>query len=580
MSHEDIRKKFLDFFSARGGAHAVVPSSSLIPSDPSVLLTTAGMQQFKPYYTGEADAMADFSAKNTVSIQKCFRTSDIDEVGDETHLTFFEMMGNFSFGGYWKKEAIQYGYDFITKEMGLDIEYVTVFDPEKVPAGDWRKNGVPFDRESYEIWKNIGMPEEKIVREGIDVFWGPTGNEGPCGPTTEIYLKNANGQAVEIWNIVFNEFYCDKDKKLTRAKTPGVDTGMGLERLAMISQGVKNIFETDLFAPIFDKLNSDLPDKIKRIVADHLRGVVFLVGDGVRPSNKEQGYILRRLMRRVITYAYRENLKNSPEEIMRTIVSEYHGMYSNLDALAIEEVYAQEYAKFIKSVGVGLKELEKLTSVDAASAFRLYESYGLPYEIIKEVAGTKAGRLVREEFDAEFKKHQEISRAGVEKKFGGHGLLLDTGELKAGTPEEVAKVTRLHTATHLLQYALRKVLGNEVKQMGSDITAERARFDLSFPRKLTPEEINAVENEVNAVIASDIPVIMKEMDYDEAMKSGALAFFKAKYPQRVKVYSIAGVSRELCGGPHVEHTGEIGKFKILKEEAISNGVRRIRAAIK
>lgn len=582
MISEQIRKAFLDFFKARG--HAIVPSSSLIPDDPSVLLTTAGMQQFKRYFTGELNAQKDFGSLSTASVQKCFRTSDIDEVGDETHLTFFEMLGNFSFGGYWKKEAIQYGHDFIVKEIGLEIDSVTVFDPAKVPEGDWRK-GVPFDKESFEIWQKL-VPKEKIRREGIDNFWGPTGNEGPCGPTTEIYVRG-----VEIWNIVFNQFYRDSANKLTPLKIQGVDTGMGLERLAMVSQNVPTIFDTDLFSPLVkDELGqsyipSNISERVKRIVLDHARGIVFLIGDGVRPSNKEAGYILRKLMRRVMVHEY---LANDPsfdvEGILWRVLEIYGASYKGLDFGTVKREYNEEDGRFIGAMKYGLKELEKGDRLDASSAFRLYESYGLPFEIIKEVGKERARGVSREAFDEEFKKHQEISKRGQEKKFGGHGLILDTGELKAGNEEELKKVLRLHTATHLLQAALRKVLGNEVQQRGSDITAERTRFDFSFPRKLTPEEIKKVETLVNEKIKEDLPVSFEEMTRAEAEKTGALYFFKEKYPERVKVYYVGrsfqdAWSKEFCGGPHVGHTGEIGVFKIVKEEAVGAGVRRIRATV-
>ncbi|MBI2627929.1 MAG: alanine--tRNA ligase [Candidatus Niyogibacteria bacterium] len=567
MNHQEIRKKFLDFFSARGSAaggnHKIIASSSLISDDPSVLLTTAGMQQFKPYYLGEKSALEDFGSKNAVSIQKCFRTSDIDEVGDESHLTFFEMMGNFSFGGYWKKEAIQYGYDFITKEIGLSIEYVTVFDPEKVPAGDWRKNGVPFDKESYEIWKNIGLPEEKIVREGIDVFWGPTGNEGPCGPTTEIFIKNADGKAVEIWNIVFNEFYCDKGKKLTRVKIPGVDTGMGLERLAMILQGVKNIFETDLFAPIVEKLPAGINERIKRIFTDHIRAIAFLISDGVQPSNKEAGYVLRRLMRRLMVYGEKWAL----EPLFMAVIGHYQFIYPELSFKTIAEIYHTERNKFLKTLSQGLRELDRLQAVDAQSAFKLYESFGLPYEIIKERGEVRAMVLTREAFDAEFKKHQDISRAGAAKKF------------KGGLAETGAMEIKYHTATHLLNQALRQILGEQITQKGSNITSERLRFDFSHSQKLTEEEKQKVEEIVNQKIKEALPVSFEEMSVKEAKKIGALGEFEHKYGDKVKVYKIGDFSKEICGGPHVGNTQELGHFKIKKEEAVAAGVRRIKAVL-
>ncbi|MST04370.1 MAG: alanine--tRNA ligase [Candidatus Pacebacteria bacterium] len=580
MNHEEIRKKFIEFFKKNG--HESVPSSSLLPDDPSVLLTTAGMQQFKKYFTGELDPMQDFKSKNTVSIQKCFRTSDIDEVGDERHLTFFEMLGNFSFGGYWKEEAIKYAYEFIAKEMGLEIDYVTVFDPEKVSAGDWRR-GVPYDEESYKIWQKY-VPKEKIRREGADNFWGPTGNEGPCGPTTEIYVDG-----IEIWNVVFNQFYRDKENKLTDLKIRGIDTGMGLERLAMVSQKKKNVFETDLFESIVRELPEEMEFKTKLIFTDHARSSAFLISDGIRPSNKDAGYVLRRLLRRVITYNYIW-LRSHPESkfsfrtLIDEVVSQYGYIYQNLNREIIAGVCEEEYVKFNRTIEKGLKELDVLMEVDAKKAFDLYQSFGLPYEVVKELAGSRASILNRDDFDKKFVKHQEISKAGAEKKFGGHGLLLDTGELKAKDEVELKKVTRLHTATHLLQAALRKVLGSEVSQKGSDVTAERTRFDFAFGRKLTPEEIKKVEELVNGAVEADLPMQFKEMSKVEAEKTGALYFFREKYPERVKVY-FAGksledaFSKEFCGGPHVTHTGEVGKFKIAKEEAVGAGARRIRGVV-
>ncbi len=567
MSSEKIRKLFLDFFKER--EHAIVPSSSLIPDDPSVLLTTAGMQQFKKYFTGELDPVKDFGNKNTASIQKSFRTSDIDEVGNESHLTFFEMLGNFSFGGYFKKEAIEYAHDFITKEMKLAIDYVSVF------KGD---SEVPADGESEKIWNSLGVADvRKFGRK--DNFWGPTGSEGPCGPTTEVYVKD-----VEIWNIVFNEYYCQPDGKLEKLKTPGVDTGMGLERLAMVSQNVPTIFETDLFKPLMKFLPEELNDRTKRILADHSRGIAFLISDGVRPSNKEAGYILRRLIRRLITHFYLAGDSVDSQHIFEEIFENYGGFYPGLNGETVLEEFNAEKERFEKTLQTGLKELEKVKVLDIQSAFNIFSSYGLPFEIIKELGGDKAKRLNREDFDKEFAKHQEISRAGQEKKFGGHGLVLNTGELKAGSQEELKKVTRFHTATHLLNQALREVLGGEVEQRGSDITTERARFDFTYPRKMTKEEIEKAEEIVNKKIKEDLPVNFKEISKEEAKKTGALHFFKGKYPNVVKVYYIGNSledawSKEFCGGPHVTRTGEIGKFKITKEQASSAGVRRIRATV-
>jgi alanyl-tRNA synthetase len=583
-----------------------VPSSSLLPDDPSVLLTTAGMQQFKKYYTGDLDPFTTvhpnlgkpLGSRNAVSVQKSFRTSDIDEVGDESHLTFFEMLGNFSFGykpgesgspegGYFKEEAIRYAFEFITKECGLTISKVTVFEGKDTI-------GVPEDVESAEIWKSMDK-DIHIEKQGMeDVFWGPTGTSGPCGPTTEIYCKN-KGQEIEIWNIVFNEFFFagsreellsgSSSKKLEKLATPGVDTGMGLERLAMISQNTGTIFETDLFMPFMD-MPDFVANSTKRIIADHGRAIVFLIADGVLPSNKDAGYILRRLMRRFIV-KFREFEPGGHYTVLGKIIEQYQQLdaYTYLDKEKIFAVFHDELAKFEKTLHVGTRELAKMEHINAASAFNLYQSYGLPYEVIKDLSGTKAEDLKRDDFDQEFEKHQELSRAGREAKFGGHGLLLDTGELKARDEEELKKVTRLHTATHLLQAALRVVLGEGVHQDGSDITAERLRFDFTLDRRLTPDEVQHIEDWVNDVVEKDVPMECKEMPFEEAIQTGALYFTKEKYPAVVKVYSAHEAnndtvySRELCGGPHVTHTGDVGTFKILKQEAVGAGVRRIRADV-
>ena len=584
MSSDEIRAQFLEFFKKRG--HAVVPSSSLIPTDPSVLLTTAGMQQFKPYFTGELDPVTDFGATSTVSMQKCFRTSDIDEVGDERHLTLFEMMGNFSFGQYFKKEAIEYAFEFITSVMGLPISYVTIFRGSDV---------VPKDVESKKIWNALGVRD--VREEGMeDVFWGPTGTSGPCGPTTEIYCKTSDGKDVEIWNIVFNEFLSSGSReellasKATLSPLPkkGIDTGMGFERLAMVVQKKSTLFETDIFAGIIAAVRTlapALPPRVERIFADHVRASVLLIADGVRPSNKDAGYILRRLLRRMLAYMIQYDVHGNLFEAGFEAVCEVFGeAYPNIRDPRILEVLEAEQAKFEKAIARGIGEIKKFPTLTAHDAFYLYESFGLPFELIRELAPEASKELKRHEFDAEFKRHQETSRAGAEKKFGGHGLLLDTGELKAKDEVELKKVTRLHTATHLLQAALRNVLGSEVHQAGSDITAERTRFDFSFSRKLTLEEIQAVEHFINDAVRQDLPMGYIEMAKHDAEKTGALFFFREKYPERVKVY-FAGhsletaVSKEFCGGPHVTHTGEIVQFKIVKDEAVGAGVRRIRGVV-
>ena len=584
MTSGEIRKSFLDFFKKNG--HAVAPSSSLIPADPSVLLTTAGVQQFKPYYTGKLDPLKDFGARRVASVQKCFRTTDIDEVGDKTHLTFFEMLGNFSFGDYFKREAIHFGYEYVVNVLGVDPSRVTV----SVFQGNKQ---VSKDEESYSIWhKDIGLAKDKIKLAGIeDNFWGPTGNEGPCGPTTEIYVDH-----IEVWNIVFNEYFSDKSREalsagaanLKKLEAPGIDTGMGLERLLAVINGFEDIYETDLLRPILEKVNQlapQLDDRSARVITDHLRSSIFLIADGVRPSNKEAGYILRRLLRRVLAYQVQNDIHaDLLLEIFEVVKNQFGGFYPEVKDPRILEVMESEQDKFQTAIASGLKELAGYKNVSAEEAFYIYETFGLPFELIKEMAPDKTRNLSKSDFDREFKKHQEVSRAGAEKKFGGHGLLLDTGELKAKDEEELKKVTRLHTATHLLQAALRRVLGNEVQQRGSDITVERTRFDFNFSRKLTPEEIKKIEDLVNEVIQKDLPVGFVELAKEEAEKTGALFFFKQKYPARVKVYYVGhdfktAFSKEFCGGPHVGHTLEIGKFKIAKEEAVGFGVRRIRGVV-
>jgi alanyl-tRNA synthetase len=591
MTSAEIRQKFLDFFRARG--HVVVPSSSLIPDDPSVLLTTAGMQQFKKYYTGERDPLKDFGSKNTASCQKSFRTSDIDEVGDESHLTFFEMLGNFSFGGYFKEQAIPWAYEFVTKEMGLPISYVSIFKGSQ---------SVPKDEESKKIWQSLGVTD--IREQGMeDVFWGPTGTSGPCGPTTEIYCKNGAGKDIEVWNIVFNEFLCSGSRedliagkaKLEPLPFKGIDTGMGLERLVMCVQKTKTIFETDLFDFIVSRLSKDLSEEKRRIIADHARGIAFLVSDGVRPSNTGTGYILRRLMRRIIAFAYGENIGSDPNTLLGLIVKRYKDFcdYRNLNSEAAIGVFSEECKRFVETVGPAAKKTKKTFEfykergdklVPPVVVFGAHQSTGVTVDIASDIAKEVGIGIDRGAFEKDLERHKEISRAGQEKKFGGHGLILDTGELKAGNEEELQKVLRLHTATHMLQQALREVLGPEVHQAGSDITPERTRFDFTFSRKLTPEELNAVEEKVNAKVEEDLPMQKVTLPKAEAEKTGALFFFKEKYPDPVNVYFIGrdlqtAWSKEFCGGPHVARTSEVGEFKIKKEEAVGAGVRRIRATV-
>ena len=540
MQADEIRGKFLKFFEKHG--HTIVPSSSLLPeNDSSVLFTTAGMQQFKPYYLGKKDAKKDFGSLNTVSVQKCVRTSDIEEVGDERHLTFFEMLGNFSFGGYWKKEAIQYAHEFVTKEMGLKIDYVTIFEGE---------TGVPKDTESEAIWKSID-PKLEVKQFGrADNFWGPTGLEGPCGPTTEIYVDG-----IEIWNIVFNEFYQSKDKTLKPLETKGVDTGMGLERLAKVIQKVPTVFETDLFEKLISNLPENILEKKKRILSDHARSISFMITDGLVPDNKGAGYILRRLLRRVLAQFEMDEIKLAFDFITTK--------FPDLKKDVIWEILERENSQFITALNLGKKELNKLTEINPETAFRLFNSYGLPLDVIRD----KFPELDIKDFEKEFEKHQEVSKSGMEQKFKG-GL--------AGHSDMEVKY---HTATHLLHQALREVLGKDVFQKGSNITPERLRFDFSFSRKMTDEEKKKVEDLINDKIKESLAVTFEDIPMEEAKKRGAIGLFEEKYGDKVRVYKVGEFSLEFCGGPHVENTSVLGKFKIAKEEATSVGVRRIKAVL-
>ena len=545
MQSEEIRRRFLTFFEKQG--HKIIPSASLVPeNDPSVLFTTAGMQQFKPYYLGAKDPITDFGSLNVASAQKSVRTSDIDEVGDERHLTFFEMLGNFSFGGYWKKEAIKYAHEFITKEMDLKIDYVTVFEGE---------TGILIDTESETIWKATD-PSIEVKKFGrSDNFWGPTGEEGPCGPTTEIYVDG-----IEIWNIVFNEYYQNKDKTLEPLEIKGVDTGMGLERLAMVLQKVPTVFDTDLFSGLIRMLPRNMEERKKRIIADHLRAVSFIICDGVRPGNKGANYILRRLLRRVLAQFDMKHIKLA----LGLVVAKYEGICRELNQNLIWEVVNEEWSQFTVTLNLGMKELDKLQSLDPETAFQLYSSYGLSLDAMKD----KFPELDIKKFEEEFSKHQEISKAGIEQKFKG-GL--------AGHSEMEVKY---HTTTHLLHQALREVLGEEVFQKGSNITPERLRFDFSFTRQMMEEEKRKVEELVNKKIKESLPVFYEDLPLEEAKKKGAIGLFEEKYGDKVRVYKIGDFSLELCGGPHVENTGILGIFEIVKEEAVSLGVRRIKAILK
>ena len=513
------------------------------------------------------------------------RTSDIESVGDESHLTFFEMLGNFSFGGYFKKEAIHYAWDFIAKDLKISSDRIKV----SVFKGDGK---IPFDKESYDNWLNLSIPKEKIILGSKeDNFWGPTGNEGPCGPTSEIYVDG-----IEIWNIVFNEYYRHEDTTLEPLKIKGVDTGMGLERLALVMQypedKTKTIFDTDLFKDLIIYLKSqggEGEERMYRIIADHFRAIVFLTASGILPSNTLHGYALRSLIRTIIYLSKIQNFKeNWLEQAFEIIKTKYENIYPEVqNKKEILLVINQETDKFEKTLKKGLKEWQKLVSrlpktkkeISGEEAFGFYETSGTPLVFLEETAKEYNLKIDRHGFEEAFRRHQEVSRASKEKKFGGHGID------KIQDVKAKMQVTKLHTATHLLLQALRIILDDKIEQKGSDITPERLRLDFPFLRKLTAEEIKKVENLVNQKIQEGLIVRHYETSYEEAIRKGALGSFKDRYPEKVTIYEIENsqtkipFSMEICAGPHIETTKEIGSFRILKEEAVGQGIRRIKATI-
>ena len=583
MKAIEIRNKYLNFFKNHG--HVVIPSAPLIPeNDPSVLFTTAGMQPLVPYLLGEPHP----AGTRLTDYQKCVRTNDIDEVGDNRHLTYFEMLGNWSLGDYFKEESIQMSYDFLTKELGIPVEKLSV----TCFAGD---EDCARDEVTASCWKKAGIPEERIYYFGKDDNWWIAGEEGPCGPDTEMFYDTGKpkcspecnpscgcGKYVEIWNNVFMEFYKDENGKYSKLKQHNVDTGLGLERMTMLLEGKETPFETELFAPIMDKLvELQKVDNIasRRIVAEHLRSSMMIICDGGRPSNVDRGYILRRLIRRMVRHM--NKLQISLDELSTLIdinVENLKEMYPALEANkeTIKNVILEEKDKFVKTLEKGEKEFAKEVGqvkeqgeniVPGKVVFRLYDTYGFPPEVTEELATENGMKIDKEGFDKLFKEHQEKSRAGSEQKFKGG--LASTGEME----------TKYHTATHLLNAALKQVLGSHVHQRGSNITAERMRFDFSHPAKMTDEEKQKTEDLVNEWITEAIPVEHLEMKKDDAIKMGAEAMFIEKYGDIVSVYKIGDVSIELCGGPHVSNTSELGHFKIKKEESSSSGIRRIKAIL-
>ena len=583
MKAIEIRNKYLNFFKEHG--HAVIPSAPLIPeNDPSVLFNTAGMQPIVPYLLGEKHPLGT----RLTDFQKCVRTNDIDEVGDNRHLTYFEMLGNWSLGDYFKEESIQMSFDFLTKELQIPVEKlsVTVFEGDE---------DCPRDEVAANCWKKAGILDGHIYYYGKDDNWWIAGEEGPCGPDTEMFYDTGKpacgpdcqpscdcGKYVEIWNNVFMEYFKDKDGKYSKLKQKNVDTGLGLERMTMLLQGKETPFDTELFKPVMDKLselqNVDIIES-RRIIAEHLRSSMMIISDGGKPSNVDRGYVLRRLIRRMVRHM--NKLQINLDEISTLIdlnIDNLKEMYPELEAnrKMITATIVEEKNKFVKTLVKGEKEFNKemnnaktqgKTMLDGQVVFKLYDTYGFPPEVTKELAEENEMTVDMAKFEELFKAHQEKSRMGSEQKF------------KGGLAEQNDVTIAYHTATHLLNAALKVVLGPDTHQRGSNITVDRMRFDFNCDHKMTPEEKQQTEDLVNEWIQAGLDVTVEEMKKEDAVKSGAECMFIEKYPDVVTVYTIGNVSKELCGGPHVKNTSELGKFKIKKEEASSAGVRRIKAIL-
>ena len=580
MKAIEIRNKYLEFFKKHG--HSVIPSAPLIPeNDPSVLFTTAGMQPLVPYLLGEKHP----EGTRLTDYQKCVRTNDIDEVGDNRHLTFFEMLGNWSLGDYFKEESIAMSFEFLTKELGIPVEKLSV----TCFAGD---EDCPRDEVAANAWKKVGIPEDHIYYYGKDDNWWIAGEEGPCGPDTEMFYDTGKpacspdcqpscdcGKYVEIWNNVFMEYFKDK-KGYRKLDQKNVDTGLGLERMTMLLQGKETPFDTELFSPVMEKLEElQKIDNIesRRIIAEHLRSSMMIIADGGRPSNLDRGYVLRRLIRRMIRHMNKlqinlEELKTLIDINVKSLGEMYPELVKNEEL--IKNVMMEEKDKFVKTLEKGEREFEKEISklsntktIPGNIVFRLYDTYGFPPEVTKELAMENGYEIDINEFNELFKKHQEKSRAGSEQKF------------KGGLAEQTEETIAYHTATHLLNAAIKQVIGKDAHQRGSNITVDRMRFDFNCDHKLTPEEKQKIEELVNEWIKEGLPVTKQEMKKEDAIKSGAECMFIEKYPDIVTVYFIGNVSKELCGGPHVKNTSELGTFKIKKEESSSSGVRRIKAIL-
>ncbi|OYT41329.1 alanine--tRNA ligase [Candidatus Pacearchaeota archaeon ex4484_26] len=585
-TREQLIKAYLTFFKNK--KHKIIRNAPLVPEhDPTVLFTTAGMHPLVPFILGTKHPQG----KRLANVQKCIRTRDIEEVGDDLHLTFFEMLGNWSLGDYWKKQAIEFSYEFLTSKEWLNLNperlHITLF------AGD---KEIPRDVESAEIWEKLGIPKERIYfLSRKDNFWGPAGKTGPCGPCTEIFYDTGKpkcsqqckpgcncGKYFEIWNDVFME-YNKLAKGYTKLKQRNVDTGMGVERTVAMLEHKKSIYDIEVFSPIIKKIRKiakiQEPDKKQeksiRIITDHLKAATFILAEGIIPSNLDRGYVLRRLIRRAIRHGRFLGINNFAKKIVEEVIKiyqkdkDYKYLEKNRDFIFVE--LEKEEQKFLNTLEKGMKKFEQLVKdkekISGKDAFLLFQSYGFPLEMTREMAREKNLEVDVRGFHKELEKHQQISRQATEKRF------------KAGLADITKETTKLHTATHLLHQALRDVLGKQVQQKGSNITKERLRFDFSYDKKLTEEQIKKVEKIVNDKIKQALPVKKQEMTPAEAKKQGALSFFEEKYGKKVFVYSIGNYSKEVCAGPHVKNTKELGKFKIIKEEGIGAGVRRIKAVL-
>lgn len=592
ITAQELRNKYLKFFQSKG--HAIIPSASLVPeNDPSVLFVNAGMFPLVPYLLGQEHP----AGKRLANVQKCIRTIDIDEVSDDTHLTFFEMLGNWSLGDYFKKEAIEWSLEFLTGSQWLNLNLDRL--AFSVFAGDGE---APRDEESANIWKSLGIPPKRIAYLPKEDNWWIAGAVGPCGPDTEMFYWIDDGTKapvdfqsskddkrwVEIWNDVFMQYEKKADGSLAPLKHQNVDTGMGLDRILAVLNGQKSVYDTELFKPLFEVIglgNEILSgDELKkaRVIVDHIRAAVFIVADSVEPSNKDRGYVLRRLLRRAMVYGKLLNLQDTwLKALIGQVITVYASPYVELveNSNRIFETIEGEQGKFKETLEKGLKQFESRIKsqeikVNGIDAFDLYQTYGFPWELTKDLAESAGQKIDRGEFEAEFKKHQALSRTS------------SAGVFKGGLAGQTEKIVRLHTATHLMNAALRKVLGDKVFQKGSHINEERTRFDFTHGQKMTSEQITAVESLVNGWIARDLKVKKEMMPLAQARELGAIGVFGEKYADTVSIYTIFDdktdeiISREFCGGPHVEHTGVIGEFKIQKEEASSSGIRRIKAEIK